>query len=96
MTGGMVSFGPPLGAFVVLAHECENIMPERISITGIPGSRYENLFFINKILFFNFQTDDTLYAFNLHQPVRNRVKVIPVANKKIYVPVKDTGFASYT
>ena len=38
MTGGIVSFGPPLGGVVVLAHECENIIVHKMIRTGIPGT----------------------------------------------------------
>jgi hypothetical protein len=42
----MVSFGPPLGGVVVLAHECENIMLPNMMLTGIAGQNLFSIFFI--------------------------------------------------
>jgi hypothetical protein len=45
MTGGIVSFGHPVGGVVVFAHECENIVIPRIRVTGIIGKNLlRNLF----------------------------------------------------
>ena len=46
MTGGMVSFGPPVGGVVVFAHECENMAIPRIIDTGIIGKNLLRNFFI--------------------------------------------------
>ena len=39
----MVSFGPPLGGVVVFAHEWENIIEQRIIVTGIAGQIDDNI-----------------------------------------------------
>ena len=46
MTGGIVSFGPPVGGVVVLAQECENITEPSTSRIGIAGSRFVSFLFI--------------------------------------------------
>ena len=45
MSGGIVSFGPPLGGVVVFAHECENIIVPSTKAMGIAGKNLDiNLF----------------------------------------------------
>ena len=70
ISGGNVSFGPPLGGVVVLAQECENIIIPRIIVTGIAGSRFISFFFIYFVLLFslNICSDHALNAFYLLQP----------------------------
>ena len=46
MTGGIVSFGPPVGGVVVFAHECENISDAKMPRTGIIGKNLFRNFFI--------------------------------------------------
>ena len=46
MTGGIVSFGPPLGGVVVLAQECENITCTNMAATGMAGRSLYVFFFI--------------------------------------------------
>ena len=44
IVGGIVSLAPPEGAWVVLAHECENNIDPRTRATGTAGtSRVSNL-----------------------------------------------------
>ena len=50
ITGGIVSFGPPLGGVVVFAHECENITEPRMKATGMIGSRLLKYFFMFYII----------------------------------------------
>ena len=47
ITGGMVSLRPPVGAWEVLAQECENIAPQIIRSTGNTGKYlFQNSFII--------------------------------------------------
>ena len=46
MEGGMVSFSPPVGAWVVFAQECENIVDRMMIAAGIKGKNLERNFFI--------------------------------------------------
>lgn len=66
MTGGIVSFGPPLGGVVVFAHEWENIIDPKMNATGIIGQNADNNFFI---IFFSLKVCpyDTLNSFDLLQ-----------------------------
>lgn len=50
ITGGIVSFGPPLGGVVVLAQECEKIIDPRMIATGMAGHIADIIFFIILIL----------------------------------------------
>ena len=43
--GGMVSLAPPVGAWVVFAHECENSTEPRIRATGTAGTSLGNNLF---------------------------------------------------
>jgi hypothetical protein len=50
ITGGMVSFGPPLGGVVVFAHECENIIDPNTRAMGRIGKNFDmNLFIYNDL-----------------------------------------------
>ena len=50
MTGGIVSFGPPVGGVLVLAHECENsIVPSTMPI-GIIGKNLDRNLFITELI----------------------------------------------
>ena len=46
MTGGMVSFGPPVGGVVVFAHEGEKTIIARMMATGIRGRYVFRILFI--------------------------------------------------
>jgi len=48
MTGGMVSFGPPLGGVVVFAHECENMTVPKTRAMGIMGKNLDRNLFMFK------------------------------------------------
>ncbi len=44
--GGIVSLAPPVGAWVVFAHECENIIDPSTMATGMTGKNLLIIFFI--------------------------------------------------
>lgn len=66
ITGGMVSFFPPEGGVVVLAHDGENIMDPMTKATGSTGKYLDNIFLIFIVLYFGAHDIlDAIHAFKL-------------------------------
>jgi hypothetical protein len=92
MTGGMVSFGPPLGGVVVFAHECEKIILPNIIAIGMAGRIPDIILFISIQL--NICPYDTLYSLDLLEFPYKLVEVTHVMDIKVNITVKDSIFSA--
>ena len=79
ITGGMVSFGPPLGGVCVFAHECENAVDPMMSARGMSGSNlFMNFFILFLLEFCSCHTFDSLDVLELHDKVLKIVDIMHI------------------
>lgn len=94
--GGIVSFGPPLGGVVVLAHECEKIIVARMITTGTAGIRYDNILCL--FILFMILKVCPCYFFKSLDPMKflNQVlKIIHVVDVQVDESVEYSIFGAY-